>query len=126
MSVSVELFPVAEYAGGIYTVPSTAVADAVERVEVSVRRCTSADPTIWPSTSASITFDFQYSLDGGNTWFQWFNASDVGGLVVSNKTGLEIPAMYFNQSLPAGTGRRVRGTITLSESIKTSGQLTVT
>lgn len=126
MSVTTRVLPVANYPAGAHTIPSTALADDVTHVGIAVLRCTSADPTIWPSVTAIIAFDFQVSLDNGATWRQWFNGSDRGGIVVSNKTGFEAQLMSIDQDIPAGTNRRVRGTVTLTESVRTACDITVT
>lgn len=126
MSVTVRVLPVANYAGGTRSIGPISIANDVTRVGASILRCTSGDLTLWPLPTQSIALDFEASYDGGQTWEEWFNASDVGGLVVSRRTGVEIPAMEFEQSLRPGTNRRIRGTITLSEAIKTGADFTVT
>jgi hypothetical protein len=119
------VLPTAVYPAGAHAIGPVSIADGVTRVRVTVAYQTAADMTIWPNASDSITFDFQSSVDGGQTWVQWINASSTGGLHGSAKVP-EIPAMTVDSSFPAGTGRQVKGTITLSANIKTNADVTMT
>jgi hypothetical protein len=96
----------------------------VRSFEIEVQRCTNADLTIWPSPTAVITFDFQLSRDGGATWEQMLNVSAPGG-IAKTKFGVDVPTMMVQVGLPAVPNRRVKGTTTLTEAVKTGASLTV-
>ena len=121
---TVTVLPVATYAANAYALAPTAVADAVTSFEIEVQRCTTADPSIWASAAATIFFDIQASIDNGVTWSQLYNAGGPGG-IAQDKFGNDVPAMYIQCQMPEGQGRKVKGTVTLSASIKTGATVTV-
>lgn len=120
----ISVLPVAVYAAGVYTIAATAIADSVTSLQIAVQRCTTADPTIWPLSTSIITFDLQTSVDGGVSWQSWNSpASGSGGIATAK--GVEQTSMYVAGTIPAGTSRNIKGSITLSASIKTSATITV-
>ena len=120
----VTVLPVASYAAGAYSVPATSISDASTSLQIAVQRCTTADPTIWPLVATTITFDLEISVDNGVTWQVWNSpASGSGGITTAK--GTEQPLMYVAGDIPAGTTRKVRGTVTLSAIIKTGATITV-
>lgn len=119
------VLPVNTYLAGPHNVGPIVLADSVTSIGIAVQRCTNADLTIWPNLTDTITFDIQVSMNGGVTWEQWFNGSNSGGINVSPKTGLQVPTTNVQGSIPPGTGRQMKATITLSADIKTGATVTV-
>lgn len=124
MSV-ITVLPLASYIAGSYPVGPVAISDGLSSLTIAVQWQTTADLTVWPLLTDTITFDLQFSPDGGVTWRQWNNGSAGGGLHVNNKTGLQLPLLYIQGQLPAGSNRQMRATITLSATIKTAATITV-
>ena len=120
----VTVLPVASYAAGAYVVPATSIADTVTSLQIAVQRCTTADTSIWPLASTTIQFDLEMSVDNGATWQVWNSPSSGSGGITTVK-GTEQTLMYVQGSIPAGTLRKVRGTVTLSAVIKTGATITV-
>lgn len=120
----VTVLPVASYAAGVYSVPATSIADTVTSLQIAVQRCTTADPSIWPLSSTTITFNLEMSVDNGTTWNLWNSpASGSGGITTAK--GTEQTLMYVAGDIPSGTTRKVRGAVTLSAIIKTGATITV-
>lgn len=48
-----------------------------------IGRCTAADPSIWPNASTVLTFDVQFSFDGGTVYTTpgLYSGEMVGGIV---------------------------------------------
>lgn len=105
-------FPVATYPSGAHAIAATSLSDSITSIGIAVQRCTTADPTIWPNTSDSISFDLQVSLDNGVTYQEWASGSDTGG-IRTTKFG-ETLTMDIQGSLPAGTNRWLKGTATIT------------
>lgn len=100
----------AEYPSGQSELPSTALPDWANALGIEILRCTSADTSIWPNASTIITLHVELSQDSGVTWpYLLFEGSVAGGIEIHNKTGLEVESLRFDAQLPAGTNRRVRG-----------------
>lgn len=122
---TVSVLPVATYPAGTHNFGPVAVPDAITSIQIDIARCTLADPTIWPNTTDTIAMELDLSLDGGATYSLLASSLDGGGRLVNGKTGLEVPTTYVQTGLPAGTNRFLKGSITLSASIKTSATVTV-
>jgi hypothetical protein len=122
---SVTVLPLAVYPAGTRQIPVTDVADDVTDIRASFQRCTSANPTVWSDPASTISYDFDLSFDGGNTWQDFIAGSDSGG-ITTNKLGQEITDMYLGDQVPPGTGRKLKGSVTFSANIRTSATVTVT
>lgn len=120
------VLPLANYQAGTRVIGPVALGDALTRLHIEVQRCTSAAPTIWPDANARLATRLEISLDGGTTWSDWIVTEDFGGISVSPKTGLEVPLLTIDGTLPEGTGRLLRATIDLSARMRTSAQIDVT
>lgn len=112
------------YAAGVHVIPPTSIPDAISNIEIDILRCTSADTTIWPNSTDTISYELDLSLDGGVTYQPWAVGTDSGG-IVTEKQG-ELATMNISGSVTPGTQRFFKGTITLSASIKTGATVTVT
>lgn len=121
---NVQVLPVQVWTAGTRSFGPVAIDDAVQSIELAVRRCTTADVTIWPLPTDTIGFDIEFQI--GGVWRPWFNGSSGGGIAVSPKTGKELALMMVGGPVPAGTGRFIRGSVTLSSAIRTGADLTVT
>ena len=106
---------------GTITIPATAFGATVNEVVAVIARCTTATPTIWPDSNTTLTFNFDISYDGGNTWY--FGAGDTrSGGIASNKRG-EITQEQFSRDFPTPP-THFRGTIVVSGGpILTSGSV---
>jgi hypothetical protein len=120
------VLPVATYPAGTRVIGPVNIQNNLSRIVVEIQRCTSADPTIWPSETARLHVVWEFSTDGGQTWLHWITTEDWGGITVHSKTGLEIPVAMTGGTLPIGTQRRVRSTLTLDEPIRTGVVIDVT
>lgn len=115
---TIATLPLATYPAGTTSIPEFAIADALVRMSASCQRCTSADLTIWPlaTTSISVSIDF---WDGSQWIVGIFVWSDVGGQRTGK--GVDQPTSNASWLLPVGVGRKLRGSITVSGGpIKTS------
>lgn len=107
------------YSAGTHTLPETAIPDDITQLGIFILRCTSADTSIWPNESDTISYDLKISGE------DWFSGSDTGGIHINNKGGTEVATMNVQGDIPAGTGRTLSGTITFSADIKTGASVTV-
>lgn len=105
-------FPLANYAAGTRSLPSSIVPDAARAISLSIRRCTTADPTIWPLDTVSVSVMLETSVDGGQSWRPLAGYTAQGG--IADNKGVEAPESSFYVDLPQGTARRIRGTVTIS------------
>lgn len=117
--------PLAVYAAGTYTVPPTSVPNSFTRFRMDIARCTSADNTVWPNSTDTISYMLTCSTNGG-PFYELGDGSDTGGIVLNGKTHVEVPFMTMDSELPVGENRIISGTATLSAAIKTSVTVTVT
>jgi len=120
---TITALPTRNYAAGAHAFGPVAIPDTVSSIGISILRCTSADTTIWPNQSDTISFDIQVSFNGG-PFQEWASGTGNGG-IDKDKLGNEIPTMYIQGDVPAGTNRSMQGTVTLSASIKTGASVTV-
>lgn len=109
------------YPANTYTIPATAIPDGISTLEIDILRCTSGDSTIWPNSGDTISYDLEVSI--GGVFQEWASGSDTGG--IHSVKGHEVATMNIAGSLPPGSGRQFRGTIILSNAIKTGASITV-
>lgn len=122
---TVSVLPMGIYAAGSYPIESTPLGDTVTSLQIGVQRCTTADPTVWPLATDTITFNLETSIDGAATWQNWNSPAGGPGGIAKDKFGVDVPVMYVQGSIPAGTARLMRGSVVLSGAIKTSATITV-
>lgn len=122
MSTTVTVLATQSYAAGTYNIPATAIPDGITNLEIDILRCTTADPTIWPNAGDTISYNLEVSI--GGVFQTWASGGPDGGGIHSVK-GTEVATMNISGSIPAGTSRQFRGTITLSATIKTGASVTV-
>lgn len=78
-----------------------------------IRRCTSADLTIWPNASTTVKFDLELSRDGGANW-EYGGGFEARGGVHTKIDGSEATITAIKVSLPPGAQRQMRAAITIA------------
>jgi len=111
---SVQVLPLGNYANGTRTLGPLDVADDVTSVDISIARCTTATPTIWPNASTVLTITPEVSVDGGATWIEAGKSVSAGGIAISGRTGQEVAVSRSGGSLPAGVNRKYRVTVVIA------------
>lgn len=128
MATQVTIAPLNTYAAGTYPFGPIALPNGTHGFNVSVQRCTSANPTIWPSSTTTLQFDLQFSCDGGKTYSKLGENSagpSLGGIITDPKTGQEVPAWVFCWRFSPVDATHVKGVITIAGgSVKTSATVT--
>lgn len=122
---SVTVLPLAVYPANTYPIPESDLADDLTDVRAAFQRCTSVDPTVWPLSTTTISYDFKCSVNGA-AYQDLMSGSDHGGIATSPKTGIEAMWMDLGNTLPPGINRKIKGTVIFSASIKTMATVTVT
>lgn len=123
---TIEAVPMGNYPANSYALNSTPIPDNVTNIGIGVARCTSADPTVWPLASVSINASLEFSPNNGATWFPWGKYTAVGGIQLG-RGGVEVAEGSISQSVPAGTNRRLRGTVLVAGgTIRTRVTVTLT
>jgi hypothetical protein len=111
---SVQVLPLGNYANGVHgPFGPIDIADDVISVDISIARCTTATPTIWPNASTIVDVLPEISVDGGTTWSEAGRATSNGGISFG-KGGVEVANMLAGGSLPQTTARKYRVTVTIS------------
>ena len=105
--------------------PAT-IPDGLTQVTLRLARRTTATPTFW-AAAVRVALRSWCSLDGGATWMQWLgwgegNGGEAGGIY----TGIlgEMPESTVRSALPAGAGRQIKLSATVTGGTLVS-QLTV-
>jgi len=106
--------PLGNYPNGSFTSPVVDIPDAATDVEFDIAACTSAQPTIWPNSTTTLTLETEFSLDGGASFISGGGFNNAPGGVHKNKLGQEIPIDTFTTSIPSGSGRKARATFTIA------------
>jgi hypothetical protein len=115
------VIPLGDYATNIYPLAEQNVQNQATRFYFEVRRCTSADPTIWPNSTTVLDLKMEISTDAGVTWNFLAGFRAVGG-IIRKVDGTELPISFVDVSLPAGNQRRIRGTAEVIEGpLRTEG-----
>lgn len=110
-------FPLATYPAGTRNFGPIAVPNGLSGFNVSVQRCTDADPTIWPSAAVTVRLDLQFSYDGGNTWTPIGDNSAgpaQGGIMTNEKTGAQYPAWVCGWRFKPDEPTHLKGQITVA------------
>jgi hypothetical protein len=115
----INALPIAVYANGAYTIPETAIGDSITSLQIAVNFNTAAQPTVWPDAADRIRFDIEVFTPALG-WQVWNSPAEAFGGPHIVK-GEERPLMLIQGSLPAGTGRRIRGTVTIAAQAPRTG-----
>ena len=112
---SVQIFPLNNYPNGVHgPFGPVDLADDVTSVLMSVARCTTPTPTIWPNESTVLDVLPEVSTDGGSTWTEAGRSVSPGGIYVSPRNNQEVAFSQSGGSLPVATGRKYRVTVTIT------------
>lgn len=79
--------PLGNYGNGSRSFGPWAFPNGLDGFEIRIGRCTTATPTIWPNSSTRITFDVDFSFDGGLTYPLRQTWTPQGGGIVQGKNG---------------------------------------
>lgn len=110
---SVQVLPLANYPNQTRTLGPIDIADDVTSVDFSIARCTTATPTIWPNASTTLDVLPEVSIDGGVSWIEAGRFSTWGGIAAGKGGVGEAAFTIGGGSLPVGTNRQYRVTITI-------------
>ena len=120
---TVNVMPLGDYAAGNYPLGPAVIADNVSFIQIAIQNNSVAQPTIWPNAGDTVSMDLQMSWDNGVTWEPQFQGSSGGGPKL-DKFGAEVPFTYISIFPRPGVARRFKGSVTLSATIHTSGNVT--
>jgi hypothetical protein len=82
-------------------------------LKITIKRCTTATPTIWPNAATTIKASLFVSVDGGVNWIASGSLTSAGGIYVRN--GVEVPNTILEVvPIPTGTSRQIKATITVA------------
>ena len=107
--------PLANYPNGSRSFGPYAFAGGADQLGFSIGRNTPANPTIWPLTTTILTFDVQFSFDGGVTYTptgRWVWSQGGGALL--NKLGVVIPESRVAWKFDPDPCTHIKGTVTVS------------
>lgn len=112
---SVQVLPLGNY-NGTHVAGPVNVADNVTSVDISIARCTTSTPTIWPNASTVLDILPEVSVDAGVTWVESGRSISPGGISFG-KGGVEAPFSISGGSLPPavnGITRQYRCTFAIT------------
>jgi hypothetical protein len=99
---------------GVRNYGPVAVPDGLSgEVTMVLARKTTATPTYWDA-GVDISLMSWTSLDGGATWQTWLGFASTGGLIISTRDGSEAAESSASRVIPAGTGRQLKLTLTVT------------
>lgn len=99
------------YPNGTRQIAARDITDDITQVGISLARCTSAEPTLWPNATTQIVATTEVFVDG--TWRTVSTISSGGG-IDEIEPGIESPETMMLFSIPPGTGRQIRGTVVIT------------
>jgi len=76
-------FPQMSLPTGVTPIPQTSLGVSVKSVTLSLARCTTATPTIWPSAATTLVIALEVSYDGGVMAFP----SSSGSIPITLESG---------------------------------------
>lgn len=98
---------------GTHSIPSRNIPNGENKVTIELTRCTTATPTVWPSSSVKIQFDIEASFDNEAIWIKAGSFTAEGG-IKKNLAGQEIPKTTITVVWPPGTGRKMQATAVIT------------
>jgi hypothetical protein len=108
----VGVLPLQSYPEQAFSYGPVSIADAVQSISFRVRRCTSATPTIWPSTAVRLIMANELLVNG--QWVTYASGISNGGIIAGRNGTGEAAWTIMGGSLPMAAGRQLRGTLTIS------------
>lgn len=125
---NVVVLPLNNYANGTRSFGPIDIASDVTSILFNVQRCTSATPTVWPSSSTKLTITPEVSTDGGVTYVEAGKTTNEGG--IQTFKGSELAFSQSGGYLPAEVGgvtRKYKVTTNVEDGpIRTSMSVDVT
>lgn len=94
---------------GTQNIPTTALPVEVTSLTISIARCTTATPTVWPDIATTLSLQLEISVDGGENWTPGGGLTAVGGIAL-NKHGVEFPVAQGMWTYPTPP-THMRGTL---------------
>lgn len=114
--------PLANYPSGTRQVTARNVPDWATHIAFEFERCTSADPTLWPNASTTLSIALETFVDG--VWLSSGGFGGEGGIMLDPDGEFEVDRSFGRFSLHAGTNRQVRATIVISNGpLRTRGHI---
>ncbi len=110
MAVDITLAPLATYPSGARAYGPAALPDSATRLTFKIARCTTATPTIWPSSAVTVLLVVEIFANG--VWEEHLRLNAAGGIV--SKFGVEAQYTAGGFDLPADTNRQIRGSVTIA------------
>ncbi len=87
--------------------------NSLASLKITLARCTTPTPTVWPNSTTTIAVTLFVSLDGGTTWIPSGAFTAAGGIYVRN--GVEVPSTIMEVApIPDGTSRKLKATIVVN------------
>jgi hypothetical protein len=99
------------FPNGTRSIPAQAIADDITHIGLSLARCTTAEPSLWPNASTTVVASMEALIDG--QWRLVSTISSYGGIDVI-EDGIESPETMMLFSIPPGSGREIRGTVVIA------------
>lgn len=106
--------PLNDYADRDQTFGPFVVPNGMSVVDFKVRRCTTLDPTVWPSPDTRLQIFLSISLDGGLTFTPQGGIDSTGGIAFKKDGVTEQDFTIGGGGLPSGTNRRSKVRIIIS------------
>jgi hypothetical protein len=103
------VIPLANYPTGPLTTPAVSLPDDVSIINITLQRCTSLAPTVWPNSSTTLALSVEQSNNGGTTWVPVAGVMCGGGIRQSEDGG-ELSEQYIKTAVFPGVSRKFRAT----------------
>lgn len=124
MATQVFSFPQTSIPTGTFPVSKSSLPASITSLTLSLARCTTNTPTIWPNATTTVTGDLQVSLDGGVTFQDLGGFSSPGG-IFTQKDGTQLTNTVCTWTLPPNA-THLQGTLVVANGpCVTSGSVTV-
>lgn len=105
------IFSERNFAAGTYAgaIPERVIPDNESKISVEFTRCTTATPSVWPSSSVTLDLQLFVSYNNG----PYIKAGAIygirGGIKTNPLNGQELPNAIFYCDLRPGAGRKLKG-----------------
>lgn len=119
-------FGVTNIPSGTFQIPATSIGASVTSLTLSLARCTTATPTIWPNQTTTLDMQLEVSFDNRASWLPGGSITGAKGGVELKRDGVtENPSADFTFSYGGQSPTDVRGSLTVTGGpLRTSGVVT--
>lgn len=125
MATQVFSFPQTSIPTGTFNIPVTSLPALQSSVTLSLARCTTPTPTIWPNATTTILVTLFASYDGGVTWDTGARSDAHGGIELLPRSTAENPTVTMRFTWP-NPPTHLKGSIAVAGGpLLTSGSVTV-